>query len=581
MTQARQVGVLLLLGCIQLIPTWAAAQVRIDRTIPIPMRDGVNLSGSLYSPNPQTQPLPAIVLLTPYTPYNTNYFHAAAHHLAQNGYVALLVDSRGRGNSEGVSGLMHDDPRDGPDIIEWVARQPWCNGKVGMRGGSYSGYNQWATAKERPHGLSTIVPTAAAHPASDVFWDRGMIAPSVLTWLALVSGRVANWPLYEDRRFWQQKFGALYDRHLPFEKLDSVAGISHPKWREFLANPNQGAGLYWDSLVPTARDYNLLDMPVLSITGHFDTQNLETLEYYRRHMQHGTSAGKDRHFLVIGPWDHPGTREPKASCCRFTFGQAAMLDIHQLHKEWYDWVLKAGPSRPGFLADRVAYYAVGPEEWRYAPDLEAIPIRRDTLYLASDGRAADARHPGRLARSKALVSLPDTFVYDPLSNHPYDHLNDSLALGVLYESEPFARDAQLTGQVQLVLSLALNVVDTDFDVWLGEVTPDGRDAWWVSDALRARHRNSRIKEELVTPGRVERYVFDTFPWVSIRIRAGSRLRLAITSRNTPWVQKNYNSGGVIVQESGKDARRAVVRVFHDARHPAFVVIPIEQEKNPK
>src|SRR6185295_5443832 len=109
----------------------------------------------------QTDPLPVIFTLTPYI---ADSYHDRAMFFARNGYVFALVDVRGRGSSEGTFDPFAQEARDGYDVVEWLARQPFGNGKVAMWGGSYAGYDQWATAKELPPHLATIVPAASAHP---------------------------------------------------------------------------------------------------------------------------------------------------------------------------------------------------------------------------------------------------------------------------------------------------------------------------------------------------------------------------------------------------------------------------------
>ena len=130
----------------------------------IPMRDGVKLNGTVYKPAGQKDPLP--VAFT-FTPYISDSYHNRAMYFAQNGYVFVLVDVRGRGNSQGNFEPFAHDPQDGYDIVEFLAKQPWSNGKITMWGGSYAGYDQWATIKEAPPHLATIVPVAEAHAGVD------------------------------------------------------------------------------------------------------------------------------------------------------------------------------------------------------------------------------------------------------------------------------------------------------------------------------------------------------------------------------------------------------------------------------
>src|ERR1044072_8745445 len=147
-----------------LAPGKIEPEVALTWGVKIPLRDSVKLNATLYKPKGMTTPLPAIFTLTPYI---GDSYHSRANYFAKHGYVFALVDVRGRGSSEGTFNPMAQEAKDGYDVVEWLAKQSYCNGKVTMWGGSYAGYNQWAAAKEMPPHLATIVPAAAAHPGID------------------------------------------------------------------------------------------------------------------------------------------------------------------------------------------------------------------------------------------------------------------------------------------------------------------------------------------------------------------------------------------------------------------------------
>jgi putative CocE/NonD family hydrolase len=253
--------------------------------------------------------------------------------------------------------------------------------------------------------------------------------------------------------------------------------------------------------------------------------------------------------------------------------------------------MKGGP-KPAFLEKRVSYYVVGPgaEQWKRADALEQIGAERRAFYLDSGtGGAGDAFHSGRLGDQKPTGSTgPDRYVYDPLDLRPETLLDSEVggyivsqqaALnlfgnGVIYHSEPFAQATEVSGQVKLTLWMSLDVPDTDFKADLYEILPDGGSVLLASDQVRARYRESLEKETLVPKGEVLRYDFDGFTWFSRRVSKGSRLRLVVSCPNAPGFQKNYNSGGVVADETPKDARAAHVAVYHDAGHPSVLEIPV-------
>ena len=242
----------------------------------------------------------------------------------------------------------------------------------------------------------------------------------------------------------------------------------------------------------------------------------------------------------------------------------------------------------------MAYYVAGPgaEEWRYADSLEGIATEKRTLYLHSDGRANDAFHSGFLSEQEPSQSPPDKYVYDPLDVRPAElqreRVENSLtdqrwALnlfgnGLVYHSEPFPETTEITGQLKFVAWMAMDVPDTDFRVSVYEIQLDGTSIRLTSDRMRARYRESLRQEKLVQPGEINRYEFNSFRFFARRIAKGSRLRLVLRSPNSINSQKNYNSGGVVAEESGKDARTAHITLYHDAEHPSFLELPVVESQ---
>lgn len=548
----------------------------------IPMRDGMRLDATIYRPRDQKEPLPAIFTLTPYV---ADTYLERALYFAKNGYVFALVDVRGRGNSEGEFEPFVNDGLDGYEVVEWLAKQPWCNGKVAMWGGSYAGFDQWATAKNFPPHLTTIVPAAAAHPGVDFPFLHNIQYPYILQWLTHTSGVTSNAQLFGSADFWISKFTELYLKHLPFEELGKVAGNETPLFEKFIAHPTPDA--YWDATTPSPEEYGKIELPTLTITGHYDGDQPGALTYYRRHMRHASAKGKEAHFLVIGPWDHPGTRTPKKEVGGLIFGEASVLDLNRLHREWYDWTMKGGP-RPEFLKKRVTYYVAGSDEWKYADSLESISNENRRLYLSSGGVATDVFHSGVLIPQGPGNEPPDGYVYDPLDTRPAElyqkeiknYITDQtgalnlLGNGVIYHSEPFGADTEVTGHLKLVTWIAIDVPDTDFVAEVDEIRPDGTSVMLTYEWLRARYRDSLVEERLVKPGEINRYEFDDFTFFSRRVAKGSRIRLVLNCPNSIFIEKNYNGGGSVSSESGKDARTAHVKVYHDGGHQSFLEIPI-------
>lgn len=547
----------------------------------IPMRDGVLLNATLYRPK-DAAPTPVIFTLTPYI---ADSYHARAYYFANHGFAFGLVDCRGRGNSQGEFEPFVNEGRDAYDIVEWLAAQPWCDGSVAMWGGSYAGFDQWMALKEFPPHLKTIVPAAAAHAAVDFPFFKNILYAYEMQWQTLVSGVTGNANLFAEQSFWIEKYRELYLSHRPFNQLDQIVGNTTTHFQTWLQHPTPDA--YWDAMALTPQEYDRIAIPILTITGHYDDDQPGAMHYYHQHM-HSASPAREQHYLIIGPWDHAGTRTPNREFGGLKFGEACLLDLNKLHAEWYAWTMQGGP-RPEFLKKRVAYYLTGAEAWKYADSLEAISDETRRLYLNSaHGEANDVFHSGFLQDAPPAESQPDTYIYDPLDTRPAelerqeikDRFTDQryalnlFGNGLVYHSEPFEQDVEITGYVRFVAWIALDVPDTDFQVTLSEVLLDGSCIHLTQDMLRARYRQSLREEKLVTLGEIECYQFDGFTFFSRRVTKGSRLRLLIVSPNSIYIQKNYNSGGVVAAESGQDARTAHVTLYHDAAHPSYLELPV-------
>lgn len=162
------------------VSTPDAAKIEVSYAVRVPLRDGVTLAATVFQPKGQVAPAPCVFTLTPYT--RQTYYDRGVY-FAAHGLPFLTVDVRGRGDSQGEFQPNLQEARDGYDVVEWLARQPYCKGKVSMWGGSYAGYDQWATAKERPPHLAAIAPVAAPFFGRDFPAQNAMLAPYLLQWL--------------------------------------------------------------------------------------------------------------------------------------------------------------------------------------------------------------------------------------------------------------------------------------------------------------------------------------------------------------------------------------------------------------
>ena len=574
-------------------PSAPPADYTLQWGVKIPMRDKVELNATLYLPKSGSAAASRTPVIFTLTPYISDSYHARGAYFASHGYAFALVDVRGRGNSGGEFEPFANEARDGYDIVEWFAKQPFCDGKVTMWGGSYAGFDQWATAKELPPPLATIVPAAAAHPGLDFPFTNNVGIPYDMQWFTLTSGRASQQNLFADSKFWRTKFFEAYKQYIPFKNLDGVIGNPSANFQRVVAHPMVDG--YYDAMVPTREQFTKITFPILTITGQYDGDELGALAYYRDHLAAASAETKTKHFLIIGPWDHAGTRTPTDEAAGIKFGSAAVIDLNDLHRQWYDWTMKSGP-KPEFLKKRVAYYVLAPGnsgangEWKYADDFEKLTANHHPLYLDASGSGGNGVfHSGVLSEKPASTGA-DEYIYDPLDTHrgeDVDNVDNEKTAGIdqrralsigkdglVYHSEPVTQEMALIGCPKLTLWVSPDVPDTDIATELDEILADGTSIALWSDVRRLRYRESVRQENLVKLGETVRCDFNPGLFIARRMAKGSRLRLVVSAPNSIYFEKNYNSGGVVANETAKDARTAHVRILHDGQRASVLDVPI-------
>ncbi|MEP6603151.1 MAG: CocE/NonD family hydrolase [Spartobacteria bacterium] len=574
--------------------TAAAADYDLRWGAKIPMRDKVELNATLYFPKAaegSAQKWPVVFTLTPYI---SDSYHARAAYFASHGYAFALVDVRGRGNSAGEFEPFAQEPRDGHDVVEWLAQQSFCDGKVAMWGGSYAGFDQWATAKEFPPHLTTIVPAAAAHPPLDYPSLDNVGETYDVQWFTFTSGKTGQANLFGDTKFWRSKYLDAYKKHIAFKTLDTFVGNPSVNFQRILKHPTSDA--YYDAMGPTAEQFKKIALPILTITGQYDGDELGAMTFYRDHFANASPEARAKHFLIIGPWDHAGTRTPTDEVGGVKFGLGAIVDLNDLHRQWYDWTMKSG-AKPEFLKDKVAYYVLAAGntgangEWKYADNYDALIANPRNFYLDSKGGDVNGVFRSGLLTETQPKDGADKFVYHPLDTRRGENvegidpkektggLDQTYALsigddGLVYHTDALPNETPLIGCPSVSLWVSIDTPDTDLTVDLSEIQPDGTSIALWNDIRRLRYRESLRQEKLVKPGEIVKCDFNPGLFVARRLMKGSRLRLVVSSSNSIFWQKNYNSGGVVADETAKDARTAHVQIYHDATHASAIQLPL-------
>ncbi len=554
------------------------SSARIWWNVPVRTRDGVALATDVYFPSGGSEggPYPAVLTRTPYDKQR-DVLTQMARYLSEHGYVAVIQDVRGRHDSEGPWVPFRNEGPDGYDAVEWVASQPWCTGRVGTFGGSYGGWYQWALAREKPPHLTTMVSTASCGAwGEELPFHNGCLMLVMLGWLSLTGGRTMQDPTLV--RDWPEVF-----RHLPVRTMDERLGRDLPTWREWLDHPTLDE--YWRALRLDG-DFSGIAVPALHITGWFDDDQPGALFLYRG-MAGSSPRAQDQH-LVIGPWDHGGTRVPRQVLGGVDFGRGALEDIPNLHRRWFDQWLKDGAEGTTTLP-RARIFLTGVNEWREAPSWPPPGVEARPAYLHSGGRANTLAGDGRLAwRAPADDQPADEYVYDPSDPVPsvldanfyspdatetpldmrFQHRRDDV---LVYSSDPVAASTGITGHPVVHLFASSDGPDTDWFADLHDVAPTGASMLLAQGQMRARFHESLERESLLEAGRVYEFTF-RLSAVGHVVRPGHRIRLTVTSSHFPTWDRNPNTGHPIGQDA--EVRVATNRVYHAPGSASFVELPV-------
>ena len=370
--------------------------------------------------------LPTILTLTQYDIDGGRHGDSASYY-AGRGYAFVQAYVRGRGRSGGVKSddLGAQVGRDGYDLVEWIAAQPWSDGRVVMFGGSFVGMTQWQTAAQLPPHLAAIAPYAPIYPGWDIPNTNGIPQAWTTVILGYVSGRSLNSGFMRNEAYWYGKMLEQYAAYRPFHELAGALGIAPDDWWMLDAR-GQKRPMFevWLDHVgdrasnlaaePKSASYERMNFAVLTATGYYDDDQPGTLRYYRNYVAHAPAAAVARHHFIIGPWDHTGAQEPTALIEGVPIAAAAVIDMQKLHADWYDFALGKG-TQPALLRDQVAYFMLGADEWRYAHSLEAASSGKElTFYLGdSDGSPGDLFHSGQLDTEARNTEPPAVLVSDP------------------------------------------------------------------------------------------------------------------------------------------------------------------------
>jgi putative CocE/NonD family hydrolase len=549
-----------------------ARRFSIDRGVLIRTKDGATLAADVVRPKRLAGPLPAVMHFTIYANPEINI--RDAKDAAVRGYAAVFANSRGKYLSTDRIVPWETEVWDTWEVVDWISRQPWSNGKVGMFGHSYGGFAQWAAAKSLHPALKTIVPSSASFPGNGMPMQNNVFLNAQYAWpLQNASDRYMGDPALGDRNRWNSLLVKWFESGRPLREIDSIDGTPNPIQQEHMRHPSYDR--YWQAMQPNGREFAKIDIPVLSLTGYFDDAGSAAVNYLVEHHRHRRKA---EHYLVIGPYSHLGVLTPRkdATVNGYTIDPVANIDTLALVYQWFDYVLRGAP-KPALLKDRINYQVMGSNTWGHAPSIAKmadrtlrlyLTDRRDgTRYVLADQRpAADGVVEQRVdfADRKTWLSLYPATAYLETPDAPTH---------VTYVSAPFGAPCSVSGLITGELKVSIDRRDFDFTWSLYEAMPDGK-LFNLSYYLgRASYAKDWTTRRLLEPGRIETLPFSRTPLVSRQISKGSRLVLLLTVNKNPWAQVNHGSGKDVSDESIADAASPLNVRWHNG---SFIDVPLRE-----
>jgi hypothetical protein len=541
----------------------------IEDAVLVKTADGASISALVVRPKGAGKPLPALL---EFTIYDTQSY---AMESASYGYAGVVAFTRGK----------HTDPRtvvpyqhDGPDaraVIDWIAKQPWSDGRVGMYGDGYSGFTAWAAAKRPPAALKAIATSASVAPGIDFPMAGSIFQNSAYRWSSFVTNTDASAEKsYYDDAPWHLLDKKWYRSGRRYRDLGRLYGKSNPIFIRWLNHPSYDR--FWQNMVPYREEFSHINIPVLTITGYYSGSEPGALYYFTQHHRFNPHAD---HTLLIGPYDDSAMqRGPSAMLQSYEVDLAALVDLRELRYQWFDSVLK-GRAAPSLLKDRVNYEVMGANEWRHAPSLEAMGKGSLRFYL--DGTGSGDKH--RLTQRKAarpavwrqIVKLTER--KDDAWMAPADFTSRNLAThnSVMFVSEPLSKPTELSGLFSGRLAFTANKMDVDLNVTLYEQLPSGDYIYLFNPSyeFRASYVRDRVHRHLLKAGEREQLAFKSERMTSRQLQSGSRLVMILGVNKRRDREINYGTGNDVSEETIADGRIPLkIRWYGDS----YIDIPIRR-----
>jgi putative CocE/NonD family hydrolase len=451
-------------------------------------------------------------------------------------------------------------------VIDWISKQSWCDGRVAMFGGSYTGFVQWATVKNVHPALKTIVPQVAVMPGFDVPMENNVHLAFTFGW----ANDIMNYPkLPADLNDnWFLK-GASY------RSLDSLAGRPNRIFQKWLQHPDYDN--YWRSMVPSPLEYAKIEIPILCTTGYYDGAQVAALEYVKQYFTHHRNPNL---YFVIGPYDHFGAQrqQPALNLMGYTIDSVANTSMRDLAFQWFDYIFKR-KSKPALLDNKINYEVMGANIWKHASTLENVSNDTLTFFLSEKneqtGYLLTSEKPGKKDFLKQTANFKDRTTQNNYFT-PFI-INDSIDVssGILFMTKPFEKTFSVNGCFFGSLATSINKKDMDVSIAFYEQMPNGKFFHLTRYLGRASYAKDNSKRQLLKPGQETMIPFGKIRFVSKQISRGSRLVIILNVNKHPYEEINYGSGKEVTGETIADAAEPLqIKWFNNS----YVKVPVWIDK---
>jgi len=548
----------------------------VDNDVRVRTPDGATVCAMVVRQRSVTRPLPALLNFTIYADPESNL--SDARRAASNGYVGVVGLTRGKKCSSDKPVPYEHDGSDAAVLIDWIAKQPWSDGRVGMFGGSYEGFTQWAAAKHMPKALKTIIPAVAVGPGIDVPMDGNLFLSFVYAWpFYTLNLKALDDTTYFNFPRWNRLNHDWYVSGRAYRDLDKIDGTPNPIFDTWIAHSTYDS--YWQSMIPYEKDFARIDIPVLQTAGYYYGGPGAAVYYLTEHYKYNPTA---EHYLVIGPYDHGlGQRGLVTALGDTTYvlsgykvDPVALTDFVELRYQWFDYIFKGAP-KPALLKDKVNYQVMGANVWKHAPSIAGMSNQTLRFYLialrSGDSYRLSERNPATNTTVVQTIDLADRADVDRRS--PGGGIVDSAIdtwNGVAFVSNPLHNPIEMSGLFSGRLEFITNKRDFDLNISLYELTSKSEYVLLSTYWTRASAVGDLVNRRLLAPGKRERLDFKSVRLTSRRMQSGSRIVVLINIIKQPDMQINYGTGKDVSDETIADAGEPLrIQWFGDS----FIDIP--------